>query len=443
MNQQVCFNRTIPIRHEVDIFIAGGGPAGVAAAVCAARSGCSVFLAEGQSCLGGMGTSGLVPAFMQFSDGINFLAAGIGEEILNKLRNAGGDGPDNMFSIRAEVFKRLYDDLLVEAGVEFTFMTQLIGVEMDGDRASLAILSAKSGIFAVKAKMFIDCTGDGDLTVLAGGVFKKGDNEGNMMPGTLCSLWSGVNWDKIKKQDDSIALEKAFKEKVFTNEDRHLPGMWRVGEKVGGGNIGHAYGVDGTDEVSLTKAFIEERKRMLEYENYYKNYLNGFQDMELVSTGALMGIRESRRITGDYLLNLEDFKTQAIFEDEIGRYCYPIDIHASKPDIASFKKFEEEYKNDFRYKKGESYGIPYRSLVPKGLSNVLVAGRCISSDRYIQGSIRVMPGCYITGQAVGIAASIAVKENCNTREINISKLQEKLIEVGAYLPNYIKGNKRY
>lgn len=436
INKKISFNRTIPIRHDVDIFVAGGGPAGVAAAVCAARCGCSVFLAEGQGCLGGMGTSGLVPAFMQFSDGINFLAAGIGEEILSKLRNAGGTGPNNMFSIRAEVLKKVYDDLLLESGVEFTFMTQLIGVEKEGDRVSLAILSAKSGIYAIKAKIFIDCTGDGDLSVLSGGLFEKGDIEGNMMPGTLCSLWSGINWNKVNKHGDEIALEKAFKDKVFTNEDRHLPGMWCVGEQVGGGNIGHAYGVDGTDEVSLTKAYIDERKRISEYENYYKNYLSGFENMELVSTGALMGIRESRRIMGEYVLNVEDFKKRAVFEDEIGRYCYPIDIHASKPDLASYKKFDEDFRKSFRYNEGESYGIPYGSLVPKGLANVLVAGRCISSDRYIQGSIRVMPGCYITGQAVGIAASIAVIENCNTRDVNISKLQEKLVSVGAYLPNY-------
>jgi flavin-dependent dehydrogenase len=434
MKTEVTFNRIIPVRHKVDVFIAGGGPAGVAAAVCAAWSGCSVFLSEGQGCLGGMGTSGLIPAFMQFSDGVNFLAAGIGEEILNKLKNAGGTGPDSMFSIRAEVFKRVYDDLLLESGVDFTLMTQLIGVEKEGDKVTLAILSAKSGLFAVEAKMFIDGTGDGDLAVLAGASYEKGDGEGNMMPGTLCSLWAGVDWQKVTR-GDARELEKAFKNKVFTNEDRHLPGMWRVGEKIGGGNIGHAYGVDGTDEVSLTKAFIEERKRLLEYENYYKNYLTGFENMELVATGALMGIRESRRVMGDYVLNLDDFKARAVFEDEIGRYCYPVDIHASKPDLASYKKFEDEYHKSLRYDKGESYGIPYRTLVPKGLSNVLVAGRCISSDRYIQGSVRVMPGCYITGQAAGVAAAMAVQDNCNAREIMVPELQKKLISMGAYLPN--------
>lgn len=157
--------------------------------------------------------------------------------------------------------------------------------------------------------------------------------------------------------------------------------------------------------------------------------------MELVSTGAILGIRESRRIIGDYILNVEDFKNRAVFDDEIGRYCYPIDIHASKPDPAAYKKFEEEFTKTYRYNKGESYGIPYRCLVPKNLSNVLVAGRCISSDRYIQGSVRVMPGCYITGQAAGTAAAIAVAGNTHTRGFDTELLRKKLRDMGAYLPN--------
>lgn len=432
----VSFNRTIPVRYEVDVFVAGGGPAGIAAAVSAARAGKSVYLAEATACLGGMGTSGMIPAFMQFSDGENFLAAGFGEEILSKLKEQGGTGPDSIFSIRAEVLKRVYDDLLINAGVQFTLHTQLIGVEAEESRLSTAVLSAKSGIFAVKAKMYIDGTGDGDLSAWAGAPFEKGDEEGNMMPGTLCSIWSDIDWTLARKHKNDSKLEEAFEAKVFSVADRHLPGMWRVGEKVGGGNIGHAFGVDGTDEESLTKALIEQRKKLLEYENYYKNYLEGYENMELVATGSLLGIRETRRIIGDYVLDLKDFKNRAVFQDEIGRYCYPVDIHASKPDMENFKKFEEDFKKNYRYGKGESYGIPYRTLTPKGFENLLVAGRCISCDRYIQGSVRVMPGCYITGQAAGLAASIAIDKNTDTRGFDVRELQIKLKEIGAYLPNF-------
>ena len=156
--------------------------------------------------------------------------------------------------------------------------------------------------------------------------------------------------------------------------------------------------------------------------------------MTLVATGSLLGIRESRRITGDYVLCLDDFKKRAVFPDEIGRYCYPVDIHASKPDAANYKQFAEEFKT-LRYKQGESYGIPYRVLVPQKLSNVLVAGRCVSSDRYIQGSIRVMPGCFITGQATGVAAAIAIEKGADTRGVPVPELQARLKKLGGYLPN--------
>jgi hypothetical protein len=434
---QVTIQRTIPIRHEVDIFVAGGGPSGIAAAVGAARQGRSVFLAERQNCLGGMGTAGLLPVFMPFTDGVNFLAGGIGREIKERLTKCGGNGPGSDVTIRAEVLKRVYDDLLAESSAGFCFYTQLIGVEVEGGRATLAILAGKSGLFAVRAKQFVDSTGDGDLAVLAGAPYEKGDAAGNMMAGTLCSLWAGIDWQVAAKEGlpfQDKRLEAAFKDKMFTIEDRHLPGMTRTGENLGGGNIGHTFGVDGTDERSLTKAMIWARKSLLEYERYYKKYLRGFEDMELAATGAMLGIRETRRIMGDYVLNLEDFKKRAAFEDEIGRFSYPVDLHASSASAADYQKFLEEFKS-LRYGKGENYGIPYRCLIPRKLSNVLVAGRCVSTDRYMQSSIRVMPGCFITGQAAGIAAALAVEKGTDTRGVNVKELQQRLKKIGAYLPN--------
>ena len=157
--------------------------------------------------------------------------------------------------------------------------------------------------------------------------------------------------------------------------------------------------------------------------------------MELVATGAILGIRETRRIMGDYVLNLNDFNNRASFDDEIGRYSYPVDIHAGKADKESYMKFHKEHTT-LRYGKGESYGIPYRSLLVKGFSNLLTAGRCISTDRYMQSSIRVMPGCYITGQAAGTAAAIAAQKDTDTRGIDIRELQRKLVALGGFLPNF-------
>jgi len=384
-----------------------------------------------------MGTAGLLPIFMPFTDGVNFLAGGIGREIKERLTRAGGNGPGSDVTIRAEVLKRVYDDLITEVRAEFCFHTQLIGVETNGDRVAAAILAGKSGIFAVRAKQFIDCTGDGDLAAEAGAPYEKGDSQGNMMAGTLCSLWTGIDWNVAAKEGipfQEERLEQAFKDKVFTVEDRHLPGMFRVGEHVGGGNIGHTFGVDGTDERSLTQATVQARKSLVEYERYYKQYLRGFEHMELVATGAMLGIRETRRILGDYVLNLDDFKRRAVFEDEIGRFSYPVDIHASRASAADYRKFLEEFKS-LRYGKGENYGIPYRSLIPRTLSNVFVAGRCISTDRYMQSSIRVMPACFITGQAAGVAAAMAVEKGTDARGVPVAALQQRLKTLGAYLPN--------
>lgn len=431
---RVSFKRDIDVRHDVDVLVVGGGPAGVSAAVAAARQGAKVFLAEASSCFGGAGTFGLVPAFMQFTDGENFLAAGIGEEVLNRMWEYGGKVEGWAYSIKTEALKRVYDDLIIRAGVDFSLQTQMIATDVTDGHVNHVIFSAKSGLFAVKAKVYVDGTGDGDLCAWSGAEFEKGDSEGKMMAGTLCSIWSDIDWSSVKKPD-TRKLDEAFADKVFTYEDRHLPGMWRIGKTLGGGNIGHTFGVDSTDERSVTKSLIWGRKSLTEYERYYKEYLDGFKDMELVVTGSTLGIRESRRIMGDYVMVLDDFVKRADFEDEIGRYCYPVDIHGSDPTKESFAKFEKEYYS-LRYNKGESYGIPYRILTPKGLDNVLTSGRCVSCDRYLQASIRVMPGCYITGQAAGVAAALAAEKNTHVRGFDTKELQRRLKKAGAYLPNF-------
>lgn len=442
--EQLEFRKTLDVRYETDLLVAGAGPAGVAAAVFAARRGLRVRVIEAGSCLGGQGTSGLVPAFMTFTDGVNFLAGGFGRELRERMLENGGifmpkDGSGRGGGIRVEWLKRLYEQMFEEAGVEYTYHTQLVDVfKEDESHVSVAIVAAKSGMYGIRAKVFVDGTGDGDLCVLSGAAYEYGDAEGNAMPGTLCTLWGGIDWNTVFGPEGrgyaEAHIEEAIRDGVFTLEDRHLPGIWRVGETIGGGNVGHTFGVNGTDEVSLTKAYNWARRTIREYETFYKKYMRGYEEMEFVMSAPLMGIRESRRITCDYTLNFEDFKARAVFPDEIGRYSYPIDIHIAKPDKASFVEHKKNLRTALG--KGESYGIPYRSLLPRGLDNVWVAGRCIGVDRPMQASVRVMPCCYITGQAVGAAAAQYIRRGLKSiREVDTTALQADLKEAGAFLPN--------
>lgn len=435
----VKLSREIEVRHSVDVFVAGGGPAGIAAALAAARQGRSVFLAEGSACFGGMGTAGLLPLFMPFGDKVNFYAGGIGREVYDLMYERGAtiSAPGAMApTIRAEQLKRLYDDLIVESGIGFGLMTNLVGVETVDRRVTHAVCWGKSGFFAIEAAAFVDATGDGDLCAWAGAPYEKGDEQGRLMPGTLCSLWAQVDWQKVwatRRGGDESKLPEAIADGVFTVPDLHLPGMFPVGERIGGGNIGHLFGIDGTDERSLTEALLWGRKSLEEYERFYKGYYEGFEPMELMTTAALPGVRETRRIMGDYVLCLDDFSRRARFEDEIGRYSYPVDIHAATTDPEAQKQARWELDN-LRHQPGESYGIPYRSLTPQGLDNVLVSGRCISSDRAIQSSVRVMPGCFITGQAAGVAAALVAEGKTDTRSLSVSELQGRLRQQGAFLP---------
>lgn len=418
-------------KYNVDIFIAGGGAAGVAAAVAASRQGKSVFLAESTGCFGGVGTSGLVPAFAPFGDGENVLASGIGYEIRqNVSKNIPMDSYWTLINV--EELKREYDRIVIETGVKFSFFTTLCDAKVNDGRIEYVVLQAKRGMFAVKAKVYIDCTGDGDLCARAGGKFCVGNENGQVMPSTLCSLWANIdaeNHTDIGLQNEFI--EQAHKDGVLTYEDRHLPGMFVCENGVGAGNIGHLFNLNPLDETSLTEGMVWGRKLAVEYENYYKKYLKGFENMYLCATGAIPGVRESRRIVCDYTLCVDDFVKRAHFDDEIGRYCYPVDIHVMNTSGEEFERFSAEYEN-LRYEKGESYGIPYRSLIPVSFSNVLVAGRCIGTDRSMQASVRVMPGCFITGQAAGVAAALATKTG-DVRKVDYGELRDGLEALGAYL----------
>ncbi len=447
---ELKYSRTIPVKRTVDVFVAGGGPSGIAAAIAAARMGAAVFLAENLGAFGGMGTSGGIPFICRPTDGVNFLAGGIGREVYDRVFQAGGAAPEMVydrhpdsiggFVYNPESLKRVYDDMMTECGADFTFSTRVIDVQKQEGFVTHAICAAPSGVFAVAAKIFVDATGDGDLAAKAGAPFEFGDRDGLAQASTLCSLWSGIDWSRKRIWTDHLAVRKAFEEGVFEIPDPGLPGILHTRADSGWGNVGHLFGIDSRDECSLTRGMIEGRKLALRYERYYRNYVDGCENAVLLWTAQTLGIRESRRILGDYQLTVDDFVRKAVFKDEIGRYAYPIDLHATRP----FNRWPERSESDsvferFSYHKpGENYGIPYRILLPRSLENVLVAGRCVSTDRGMHGSIRVQAGCFITGQAAGMAAAIASGRTLPTRAVPIAELQENLLKIGAFLPNFRK-----
>ncbi len=434
----MLYTKELNIRYDVDVLVVGGGAAGVAAAVAAARCGKRVLICEAGGCFGGVGTSGLVPSFAPFTDGDDIIVGGIGLEI---RKNISKNYPLSTYwtPIEVEELKREYDKIVTESGVKILFFTNMCDAVTDGNgKVEYVVFTSKTGTFAVKAKMFIDCTGDGELSAFAGADFECGDENGDVMPPTLCSVWIGIDTKKYAGKNagtGSENLEKAIRDGVFTYPDRHLSGLFnKTGELdgVGGGNLGHIFGNNPLSNESLTEAMIVGRKQMLEYQRYYREYIKGCKNIKLIATGSILGVRESRRIVCDYMLNVNDFMSRAVFEDDIARYNYPVDIHVMDTSEEEYKRFREEYEKNMKYKHGEAYGIPYRSLVVKGFSNLLVAGRCIGTDRSMEATVRVMPACFMTGQAAGTAAAMAT-ECGDTRKVSISGLREKLISDGVLI----------
>ena len=433
--------RDLPHDGSWDVIVAGGGPAGCAAAAAAAREGAKALLIEGTGALGGMGTSGLVPAWCPFTDKERIIYGGIGERVLKEcMAGMPHVAPDayDWTPIDAELLKRVYDRLVTGAGADVLFNTTVGSVEKAGDGIKALVVANKAGLAAFSAKVYVDATGDGDIAAWAGAEFEKGDGAGDLQPATHCFIISNVDIYGYRHGPGLARFQRAGVVDSIVKSGRY-PGIVDghlcnnvVGPGTVGFNAGHLWDVDGTDPFSVSRGLIAGRELARQFRDACAEFApRAFADAHLAATGSLLGIRETRRIIGDYVLTIEDFTGLRSFPDEIARNCYFIDVHHAKTEIGTAK---EGAGAAIHLKKGESHGIPYRCLTPKGLKNVLTAGRCISTDRAVQGSTRVMPVCLCTGEAAGLAAAMAAKGSRDVRAVDTKELRRRLKAHGAYLP---------
>jgi hypothetical protein len=437
----------IPIDESFDVIVIGGGPAGCAAAAAAAREGAKTLLIESSGGLGGSGTTALVPAWCPFSDKEKIIYRGLAETIFKRAKE-GMDHVDpealDWVPIDPERLKRVYDSIISECGASLLFHTVLSAVQRDStDCVTSIVTTNKSGLRAWKAKVFIDCTGDADLVAWAGGRFHKGDAEGRgLMPATHCFILSNVD-EKTYLASPPLHLPVPENPIFKILESGKFPLLVDahccqnlIGPGTVGFNAGHLFEVDNTDAQSTSKALVLGRQIAAQFCEALREFHPAFKNAFLVATGAQVGIRETRRIVGDYTLTLDDYLQRRSFPDEICRNSYYIDIHWAKEEAAkNLAQWEKWEKGSMRYGPGESHGLPYRCLIPADLTNVLVAGRSVSCEKTVQGSIRVMPVCLAMGEAAGTAAAMAVATNTLPKNINTQALRERLKINGAYLPD--------
>ncbi|MBY0011780.1 FAD-dependent oxidoreductase [Paenibacillus typhae] len=431
----------IPVTREVDVLVIGGGASGIAAAIAAAQGGASTMLVEQRGFLGGMGTVALVPAFCPFTDKRKPIVRGLGLQLMEQMKQACDPAFRKEYQdmldwvpIDPEVLKRVYDDAVLESGVTPLYHTFVYDVVLSPDRKTVegVIIVNKTGRSFISCRYIIDCTGDGDIAALAGVPFQKGGEEGELQPGSMCYLLANVDRPKfsryLEESGDSGQLHKtvelAIAEGALPEGRKSISGLAWVSDYLVGVNFGHVFGVDGTLAEDLTRGAIEGRRTAERQLQFFRRYVPGFENAHMVASGEQLGIRETRRIEGDYTLTVDDFIAARSFPDDIARNAYYIDIHLAN------SKSEMTFNH---LPPGVSHGVPYRIMLPVGIDNLWVAGRSVSSDRAVQGSLRVMPNCFSMGQAAGTAAVLAQQGSTGSRGISVAELQRRLLEQDVWL----------
>ena len=421
---------------KYDVAVIGGGFAGVGAAIAAAREGCSVVLIEKGNALGGAAVNSLVNPFMPHYAIINGakvdLAAGIFQTIKQKLfdKNATLSYVTSrkltQYCFMEEELKFILNDMVLDVGVDVLFHAYICQAQKQGDKIQSVTLATKSGLMQIDADYFIDATGDAQLSYLAGVPTKLGRESDNLcQPMTLCFRVCNADTDKFLK--GKAKLNEEFNKAVERGEIS-IPRENILVCKMPMPNTLHfnstrVIKLNPTDPVEVSKAEVIARKQVYELYEFVKKHADGLENSFLMATANEIGVRESRKIIGEHILTEEEIRSFTKFSDGIAACNYEIDIHS--PDGVG--------TSHYFFPQGEYYTIPYRSLIPKTLSNTLVAGRCISSDHGAQASYRIMPTVCCIGEAAGTAIGLAVKKGVDVRNVNVQELRNTLTKNGAFL----------
>jgi glycine/D-amino acid oxidase-like deaminating enzyme len=451
---EISFRKQIPVVAEVEVLVAGGGPAGIAAALAAARQGASTMLLEKNGYIGGNLTVGLVgPCMTSYSlDGEEMLIRGIFEELVLAMEREGGArhpatvpagsaycgfivfGHDKVTPFEPEAVKRVALRLLMEAGVSLQFHTMVVDALVDEGAVTGVVMASKSGLEAVRAQVVVDCTADADVVALGGGRFELGRPEdGLMQPMTLFFRVAGVDDQVVESyvaahpedyRPFASIVQAAREAGEFPIPRKGIglyrtlePGVWRI-------NTTRLHHLDGTNVRDLTQGEIGGREQVDALMRFFRARLPGFERSELLDTAATVGVRETRRIVGEYVLTEDDLATGRHFDDVIALCGYPVDVHSPTGDGGG---------TDGTWQTANQYEIPYRCLVPERLDGVLVAGRSISATHVAMGATRVMPPCFAMGEAAGVAAAMSVASGRPPRAIDVGEMQRRLVEGGAWL----------
>ena len=436
MKSSVLITKNAPIVGEYDVVVCGGGPAGFIAAIAAARNGARTALVERYGFLGGMATMGYVNPVSVFTYNDSQVVGGIPWEFVQKLENIGGgfiEKPLGNVAFEQEHYKLLAQRMTLEAGVDLYMHSYLSGCVMDGGRISQVIIENKNGTEALSSKVFIDCTGDGDLAALAS-VEMQPDEGAPLQPLSSYFILGGVDLDTPMMQEAICHNKQGENCHCLPVREKLLERKEELGIPEFGGPWFCRTGQDGVVTVNMTRTagnaidnrdFVRAecvlREDAFRMAALLKDNFDEFKDSYLIAVSVQGGIRETRRIKGVHTITADEYVTAYHYHDSIARGAHPIDIHvASGP------------AQNITFLKTPAY-VPYRALIAPTHSNLIVAGRCLSADKKAFASLRVQASCMDMGQAAGTAAAMAAISGLPVQEVNTELLVAKLREQGSII----------